>query len=80
MIDWGSRPISASGKLESIASASQKGTLNSDAEKLNATEENSLLLEPHRYLAAEEPCDGGLSGEPWPVQAVFLWQILTQKN
>lgn len=44
MIDWGSRPISASGKLESIASASQKGTLNSEGEKLNATEEKEFAL------------------------------------
>lgn len=51
MIDWGSKPISVSGNLESIASASQKGTLNSEGEKLNETEENILLLKQHLYLA-----------------------------
>lgn len=59
MIDWGSRPISVSGNLESIVSASQKGTLNSEGEKLNETEENTLLLKQHLYLARRGVLGGG---------------------
>jgi len=54
VIDRGSRPISASGKLESIASASQKGTPSSEGEKFNETEENTLLTKQYHYLARRE--------------------------
>lgn len=76
VIVWSSRHISALGKLESTASASQERTINSEGEKLNEAEENTLLLKQHHYFARR----GGPVQGLCPIQDCLFGRFWDRNN